>query len=125
VEVTHPITVTILERFDVELVDDGVLKPGRVAHLCSKTNHTAHLRVISLHKSAGKPPHSRSQSPPSQETAVPEKSNNDEIERLHRRREELKKQSEEIEEKLEKLQNELKKVTGRIVLPDDASRKSR
>lgn len=63
-----------------------------------------------------KPYHSR---------AVPDKSPNDEMERLHRRREELKKQSEEIEEKLEKLQNELKKVTGRIVLPDDANRKPR
>jgi prefoldin subunit 5 len=56
---------------------------------------------------------------------VPEKSNNEEMERLHRRRAELKKQSEEIEEKLENLQNELKKVTGRIVLPDDAAKKPR
>jgi prefoldin subunit 5 len=50
---------------------------------------------------------------------VPEKSTNEEIEQLHRRRAELKKQSEEIEERLEKLQTELKKVTGRIVLPND------
>jgi chaperonin cofactor prefoldin len=54
---------------------------------------------------------------------VPDKPANEEIERLHRRREELKKQSEEIEKRLEQLQSELKKVTGRIILPNDAASK--
>jgi chaperonin cofactor prefoldin len=50
---------------------------------------------------------------------VPENStNNEELERLHQRRQELKKQTQRIEEKLEELQKELKKVTGRIVLPE-------
>ncbi len=61
--------------------------------------------------------------PPSRPTTVPDKPANEEIERLHRRREELKKQSAEIEQRLEQLQTELKKVTGRIVLPDEAAPK--
>lgn len=67
------------------------------------------------------PPNNRPH-PRIEKTAVPEKSTNEEIEQLNRRRAELKKQSEEIEGRLEKLQNELKKVTGRIVLPEDARR---
>lgn len=55
--------------------------------------------------------------------SVPEKSTNEEIQRLHRRRQELKEQSEAIEQRLEQLQNELKKVTGRIVLPQEPPRK--
>lgn len=54
--------------------------------------------------------------------SVPEPTTNEEIARLHRRRQELKEQSEQIEKRLDQLQTELKKVTGRIVLPDDARR---
>jgi predicted nucleic acid-binding Zn-ribbon protein len=57
--------------------------------------------------------------------SVPEPTTNEEIARLHRRRQELQEQSEQIEKRLEQLQNELKKVTGRIVLPDDARREHR
>lgn len=51
---------------------------------------------------------------------MPEKSTNEEIHKLHRRREELKEQTEQIEKQLENLQDELKKVTGRIVLPPES-----
>jgi len=91
---------------------DRPRRPGSI--FASPCYDFCHIDSIA---SGGKPP---TNALPDDMQSVPEKSTNDEIERLHRRRQELKEQSEEIEKRLEQLQMELKKVTGRIVLPDES-----